>query len=438
MVISVIVPVYNGQDTLRQCLEMVYKSEAVEFECIVVDDGSKDGTLAVLESFPVKLVQIEGGPLGPANARNRGAEVANGEILFFLDADVLIKPDTLSKIAATFAECPEVDALFGSYDETPAKADFLSQYKNLLHHYVHQQGHENASTFWSGCGAVRKDVFTKVGGFDASLYPHPSIEDIELGSRLKQHNHQILLKKDVQVKHLKRWSLMGLIKTDVLYRALPWTLLILQGRTLPNDLNLKFSQRLSSILLVLLVLHLALFAFQSNVLLLPLLIALFLLLVSGWQWQLGDNVFSMDRGLEQMTFGFMGVIGITALIANQAQLLVPFVVLLPMLLFGRSVADWSRPMRMAYFWGMMILIAAEFILLMVNFPILFILPFATIVLLIFLLNRDLYMFFARKRGVVFALAALPLQLMYYLYSLTTFIVGSGIYFFQNGQKARQA
>ena len=57
----------------------------------------------------------------------------------------------------------------------------VSQYRNLLHHFVHQHGHAEASTFWAGCGAIRRAAFDAVGGFDAARFPRPSIEDIELG-----------------------------------------------------------------------------------------------------------------------------------------------------------------------------------------------------------------------------------------------------------------
>ena len=66
---------------------------------------------------------------------------------------------------AAFAEDLTLDALIGSYDDDPAERDFLSQYKNLMHCFVHQTGNEQASTFWSGCGAIRRDVSLAHSGF---------------------------------------------------------------------------------------------------------------------------------------------------------------------------------------------------------------------------------------------------------------------------------
>jgi hypothetical protein len=117
----------------------------------------------------------------------------------------------------------------------------VSQFRNLLHHYIHQHGDPEASTFWAGCGAVRREVFQSVGGFDVNLV----LEDIELGYRLRQHGFRILLDPELQVKHAKVWTLRSMIRTDILLRAVPWAKLILRTRTAPGTLNLRPAQRWS-------------------------------------------------------------------------------------------------------------------------------------------------------------------------------------------------
>jgi glycosyltransferase involved in cell wall biosynthesis len=194
------------------------------------------------------MVNFVDGPCGPAYARNRGAEAARGEILLFVDADVVLAPGALQRVAKTFCYQPELAAVFGSYDAIPAAPGLVSQYRNLLHHFVHQNGNSNASTFWAGCGAVRRDVFEKVGGFDEQRFPRPSIEDIELGYRLRKSGHHIFLDKGLQGTHLKRWTLCSMIRTDVVCRAVPWSRLILQTNNIPDDLNLKVAQRASFML----------------------------------------------------------------------------------------------------------------------------------------------------------------------------------------------
>ncbi|HEV8384696.1 MAG TPA: glycosyltransferase family 2 protein [Candidatus Acidoferrales bacterium] len=251
--LSVIVPVHNGKLQLPRCLDALRTSQFTDFEVIVVDDCSTDNTRQIVEGFRARYLRTPR-KLGPGGGRNLGVRHARGEIIVFIDADVVVAPVTLAQIAADFAADSELAAVFGSYDERPAWSDFLSQYKNLMHHYVHQMASERASTFWAGCGAIRKNVVLQFGGFDTERYPHPSIEDIDLGFRIWRAGGKILLDKKIQVKHLKKWTVRGLLRADIMLRAVPWTKLILQSRTLPADLNLTLASRVSAVLVGLLVL----------------------------------------------------------------------------------------------------------------------------------------------------------------------------------------
>ena len=281
--ITVIIPVRNDPDNLERCLDALSRSQETNFEIIVVDDASTDHTTEVAERFDVRLLrQTERS--GPAGARNRGARLANYPHLFFVDADVCVKPDTVAEMLAQFERFPDVDAFFGSYDDTPGHPNVLSQYRNLLHHFVHQRGNRQAFSFWSGCGAVRTSVFLALGGFDTS-YDNASVEDIELGDRLKRHGHTVQLVKSIQVTHLKRWTLWNMILTDIRKRAIPWTQLLLRQGKIPNDLNLRYSQRLSAVFAGGLASALALGSwFHPSMLIFLLLPTVALLLIDRWSW----------------------------------------------------------------------------------------------------------------------------------------------------------
>lgn len=243
--LSVIIPVHYGGNRFRKCLHSLAASNPAPYEVIVVSDGDSDGSWRVAEQFGAQVMRIPT-PEGPARARNLGAHTAKGDILFFFDADVAIPRDAVGRVAAAFQDDPNLVALFGSYDDAPFERNFLSQYKNMLHHYVHQTAKADASTFWSGCGAIRRELFLAMGGFEEN-FRRPSIEDIELGYRLRKAGHRVRLLKELQVKHLKRWEILSLLKADFKYRALPWTDLILKEGRFINDLNTTLSSRVSVI-----------------------------------------------------------------------------------------------------------------------------------------------------------------------------------------------
>ena len=270
---SIIVPVYNNARDLDTCLTALIATACPGSEIIVVDDGSTDDTPTVAAQKGVRVLGLVKNA-GPAAARNYGARHAQGDILFFVDADVVVQPGVVCRVAQAFEEHPDLAAVFGSYDACPRARGVVSQYRNLLHHFVHQQGHPAASTFWAGCGAIRRAVFQKMGGFDERRFPRPSIEDIELGYRLRGAGYRILLDKTLQGTHLKRWTLWSLIRTDIACRAIPWSRLMIERRNAPNDLNLKREQRLSvllvglaSVFLLLAIFHLAFLALSTTALL---------------------------------------------------------------------------------------------------------------------------------------------------------------------------
>lgn len=262
--VSVIVPVYNGGDQFEDCLAAIARWKPTNWELIVVDDGSTDQSAALARHYGATVMSTEG-RLGPGAARNIGSRYASGEYVCFIDADCEVNAVTFKNMAGILSRDTTIDALFGSYDTTPRAPSFLSQYKNLMHHWVHQNSSEDAATFWSGCGVVRRSLFLALGGFDVVTYKRPSIEDIDLGYRIKQAGGKIVLSKKVQVKHYKNWTLMCLLKTDVFDRGIPWTRLILSDKSrLINDLNLGNDQRLSLVVTYLLLLSLVLIPFVPH------------------------------------------------------------------------------------------------------------------------------------------------------------------------------
>ena len=236
MRLSAIVPASDAPSGLARCVTAIRTADDAPEEVIVVEEAPRRG---------------------PAAARNAGAVRAKGDVLVFVDSDVLPHKDAFRRIRAAFRSDPGLAAVFGSYDDTPEAPGVVSGFRNLLHHFVHQQSAGEATTFWAGLGAVRRDVFAQTGGFDADRYTAASIEDIEFGMRLAASGARIRLDPAVQGTHLKHWTLATMIRTDLQQRGVPWVALLARENTAPTGLNLGWRHRLSAAASVVLVCSLA-------------------------------------------------------------------------------------------------------------------------------------------------------------------------------------
>ncbi|MBP1749036.1 MAG: yibD [Deltaproteobacteria bacterium] len=248
MRLSVVIPVHNGGESFRRCLNALAGSTRAADEVIIVNDASTDKSVSVAVNAGYRIINADNGPRGPSFARNLGANEATGDMLIFLDADVAVHDDTLGRIETYFEKHPEVTALFGSYDDNPPHRSTISLYKNLQHHYVHQTGKRETFTFWTGCGAVKRGVFTAIGGFDETRGgPVMKMEDVEFGMRMSEAGHIIMLLPDVQVTHFKKWTAKSWIRTEIINRAIPWSKLLLSSGKMPDDLNMGVKARLSAL-----------------------------------------------------------------------------------------------------------------------------------------------------------------------------------------------
>jgi GT2 family glycosyltransferase len=231
--LSVVIPATDGRGTLDRAVTAIRRAAATPEELIIVDTPSH---------------------LGPGAARNFGARQASGDVLVFVDADVEVHDDVFVRIRDAFENDGDLAALFGSYDDDPGGRGIVSDFRNLLHHHVHQRSPGPATTFWSGLGAIRRDVFLELGGFDEARFPLASVEDIELGIRLHARGGRILLDPRIQGKHLKKWTLVSMTTTDLFRRGVPWLRLVLENRSGTATLNLGWRNRVGAAASVLLLL----------------------------------------------------------------------------------------------------------------------------------------------------------------------------------------
>jgi GT2 family glycosyltransferase len=234
--IAVVIPAGDAPPTLDRCLAALAAGERQPDETVV---------------------QSEPAGAGPARARNAGAARSDAELLVFVDSDVEVHPDALARIERHFAADPGLAAVFGAYDQEPAAPGLTSRFRNLLHHHVHASSAGEAETFWAGLGAIRRDSFEAVEGFDEARFPRASIEDIDLGMRLRGDGHRILLDPAISGRHLKTWTPLSMVRTDFSRRGVPWMRLVLRESRGRTALNLGWRHRfgaLASALLVIAVL----------------------------------------------------------------------------------------------------------------------------------------------------------------------------------------
>lgn len=243
---SVIIPVRDDKRNLEDCLASLRRSTFRDFEILVTDDASSPAHAQAHEESArrhgARLIRLEA-QSGPAAARNRAAREARAAILVFLDADVRVHADTLERLAGHFGSDPDLAAVMGSYDDAPTHPGVLSAFRNLMHHWIHQRSAGEARTFWTGCGAIRRDWFERSGGFNES-YRRPSAEDVELGMRIHALGGKLKLDGAVQVCHQKGWTLAGALTTDFRHRGIPWAELV-RRHGMPQRLNFGWNHRVT-------------------------------------------------------------------------------------------------------------------------------------------------------------------------------------------------
>lgn len=421
--ISVVIPANNAAQTLGACLQALAQSEITPFECLVVDDASTDATPVIARRLGARVLTVRRRQ-GPARARNRGARGAHGDIIFFIDSDVCVRPDTLSRLSAQFEKEAGIDAIIGSYDDSPQAQDVLSMYRNLLHRYVHQNSRAEATTFWSGCGAIRRTVFFESGGFDEG-YGRPAVEDIELGRRLTAGGSRILLDHGLEVKHLKLWCFLNLVKTDIFDRGIPWTELILRDGRMANDLNLRVSHRFSVGLAFLLFAFGMAAVFSCRGLFVAPLLAGILMALAGYWVGSGSS-----RG-NATNIGFTGLLAALCGLAYSEHLLllIPPVLLGHLLLLIRAryacpTGTGGKAIGLGY--AACLLASISFIVraLPARLPVF---CFCATALVLLAINSRFYGYLTRRMGWRQTLAALPFHFLFYFYSGAAFLAGLWLY-----------
>ena len=203
MKVSIVIPIHNSAKTIKQCLISIFKTSqklksknCLEFEVIVVDDGSTDNSVEIVKNYPVTLLKQK--KEGPAAARNLGAKHSKYDTLLFLDSDVILMDDTFQEIIKSFSN-DKVDAVCGRYYKESLNRGFTQHYKALIDNYFFRNYIEGYEKFDARIAAIKKDVFFKAGLFNTQ-YKNADCENEEFGYRISK-NFNIVLNPKIQVMH---------------------------------------------------------------------------------------------------------------------------------------------------------------------------------------------------------------------------------------------
>jgi GT2 family glycosyltransferase len=207
--VSVVVPVYNGEKTIAECLDslLALRYPRDRLELLVVDNGSRDGTAAVLQRYGSRIVRLDESTRGPAAARNAGLRAAGGEVVAFTDADCRVDPDWLAAIVAPLAD-PRVGIAGGTIRALPP-ANEVERFGEVIHD--HRQAIEvfeppYAITMnW----ASRRAVLEELGGFDERFRRG---EDVDLSYRMIQAGYTLAFAPAAVIYHHNEERLAGLFR----------------------------------------------------------------------------------------------------------------------------------------------------------------------------------------------------------------------------------
>ncbi len=254
--ISIVIPNHNGERTIGRCLEAALASSYPSFEVVVVDDCSSDGSVAIIEKHPCRLIRLSQHG-GASKARNTGARNSSAGLCFFIDNDCLLQPDTLAKAAAAYREEGGGTVIGGTYTLLPYDEQFFSIFQSVYIHYSETKNPQDPDYIATHAMLIAKEVFEKSGGFDEHFMP--ILEDVEFCHRLKKEGVRLRMVPEIQVQHIFNFSLLSSMRNGF-RKSRYWFAYSMKNRDLLADsgtASLEFKFNVVSLFVVLLLVAVA-------------------------------------------------------------------------------------------------------------------------------------------------------------------------------------
>jgi glycosyltransferase involved in cell wall biosynthesis len=227
--ISVIIPNRNGGRTIGKCLEALFASDYDNFEVIVVDDCSGDDSPEIIRRFPCRLITLSRHS-GASKARNAGGRSAEGDLLFFIDADCVVERDTLSLVDRA-AQGRQQIVCGGTYARRAYDDTFFSTFQSAFIHYSETKRDE-PDYIASHAMVIDRGTFLQSGGFPEEFMP--IIEDVEFSHRLRRSGIRLAMDPAILVRHIFNFTLFKSLK-NAFRKSRYWTAYSLKNRDLFQD-----------------------------------------------------------------------------------------------------------------------------------------------------------------------------------------------------------
>jgi len=243
--LSVVVPVKGTAPHLARALEALAASDypRTRWELIVVDDSGDPDVADLAARWADSVVRLPGPTPGLAYARNRGVEIARGDIVVFVDADVCVQGDALRHLVTPMMADERVAAVSGAFDVRPSTS-LVSRYMGLRNAHEADRTADDADAYWSGFGAIRTAVFVELGMFNEWRVGFPHADAVENGARIRSLGHRLVRSRDARAEHLHEWTLGDALRATLRDSGTPWTRLPQDGRSRdPQVRRLRGAQR---------------------------------------------------------------------------------------------------------------------------------------------------------------------------------------------------
>lgn len=220
--IAVIIAAKDASRTIGKCLDSILDMDYSDYEAIVADDGSSDGTLAMLDRYKDRIAIISAKGAGPSAARNLAAKKTEAPYIAFTDSDCITDKNWLGELIKGLESDPKAVSC-GGVQKLPEDA---TDFEKKVFLFMKKTGFVSDYMQWTknddmievnhnpSCNVIyKRDIFLKEGGFLEGLWPG---EDVEFDYRMKKKGYRLILNPKAVVYHYRQKSLRSFLK--MMYR----------------------------------------------------------------------------------------------------------------------------------------------------------------------------------------------------------------------------